>query len=318
MSHTASRNAAARYPSLSATPAEHVQWLLGHLAGIVASPFTDTDWDALAVAAAHLAKPETQIQMIGWYRMRLENLRERDPVTANLKDHQLVYVTSLHLAVLHKITSALWPINKGAALAVTNLGKTLFGSELHPAAFIGEGVTFDHGTGITIGETAIVEGGPTDILQHATIGGKGGVPAGQRRHPIVGYGAFVGAGANVLGNTIIYPFASIGAGANVVADVPAFCTVVGNGIVPHLRNPLTGQKLRVSQLVEGAEDRKYQITNPDDARILFKASGILHTQLRDQYGNGYEHLAPGAWPVDEDDQEPSLLEILQARKYASR
>ena len=89
---------------------------------------------------------------------------------------------------------------------------------------IGKGVVLDHGSAVVIGETALVEDGVT-ILHGVTLGSTGK----QRgdRHPKVRYGAFLGAGATVLGNIEIGRMSKIGAGSVVVRPVPAWSTVAG-------------------------------------------------------------------------------------------
>ena len=99
------------------------------------------------------------------------------------------------------------------------------GIDIHPGAQIGQGVFIDHGTGVVIGETAEV-GDDVTIYQGATLGGTGKDTG--KRHPTIGKGVTVGAGAKVLGPITIGDYVKIGAGAIVLKDVPAHCTVVGN------------------------------------------------------------------------------------------
>ena len=99
------------------------------------------------------------------------------------------------------------------------------GIDIHPGAKLGEGVFIDHGTGVVIGETAEV-GDDVTIYQGATLGGTGKDTG--KRHPTIGRGVTVGAGAKVLGPITIGDHVKIGAGAIVLKDVPDHCTVVGN------------------------------------------------------------------------------------------
>ena len=99
------------------------------------------------------------------------------------------------------------------------------GIDIHPGAQIGQGVFIDHGTGVVIGETAVV-GDDVTIYQGATLGGTGKDTG--KRHPTLGRGVTVGAGAKVLGPITIGDHVKIGAGAIVLKDVPDNCTVVGN------------------------------------------------------------------------------------------
>lgn len=100
----------------------------------------------------------------------------------------------------------------------------LFQLDIHPAARIGKGVFLDHGTGIVIGETATV-GDDVSMLHAVTLGGTGA----QRgdRHPKIGKGVLLGAGAKVLGNIEIGDYAKIASGSVVLKPVPAHCTAAG-------------------------------------------------------------------------------------------
>ena len=101
----------------------------------------------------------------------------------------------------------------------------LFHVDIHPGARIGRGVFIDHGTGVVIGETAVVGDG-VSIMQGVTLGGVG-VTHGDR-HPTIGNGVLLSAGAKVLGNIRIGDDAKIAAGSVVLGDVPPGCTAVGS------------------------------------------------------------------------------------------
>jgi len=100
----------------------------------------------------------------------------------------------------------------------------LFQVDINPAAVIGSGVFVDHGTGIVIGETAVV-GDDVSMLQGVTLGGTGAERGD--RHPKVGKGVLLGAGAKVLGNIKIGDYAKIASGSVVLKDVPPGCTAAG-------------------------------------------------------------------------------------------
>src|SRR5216684_2101315 len=101
---------------------------------------------------------------------------------------------------------------------------SLFGLDIHPGAVIGKGIFIDHGTGVVIGETAVVENG-VSMLHGVTLGGTGKERGD--RHPKVRRGVLLGAGAKVLGNIEIGACAKIAAGSVVLAPVPAGCTAAG-------------------------------------------------------------------------------------------
>ena len=103
--------------------------------------------------------------------------------------------------------------------------RRITGIDIHPGARIGEGLFIDHGAGVVIGETAVL-GKNVTLYQGVTLGGTGKDTG--KRHPTLGDGVVVGAGAKVLGPITLGDHVKVGAGAVVLKDVPAQCTVVGN------------------------------------------------------------------------------------------
>jgi len=104
------------------------------------------------------------------------------------------------------------------------LTRSFTGIEIHPGANIGKGFFIDHGSGVVIGETAIV-GNYCTLYQGVTLGGTG--KESGKRHPTLGDNVLVGSGAKVLGNIVIGSNVKIGAGSVVVKDAPSDCTLVG-------------------------------------------------------------------------------------------
>jgi serine O-acetyltransferase len=100
----------------------------------------------------------------------------------------------------------------------------MFQIDINPSARIGKGVFIDHGTGVVIGETAVI-GDDCSILQGVTLGGTG-AEFGDR-HPKIGKGVLLGAGAKVLGNITVGDYAKIASGSVVLKPVPAHCTAAG-------------------------------------------------------------------------------------------
>ena len=100
----------------------------------------------------------------------------------------------------------------------------LFQVDIHPATRIGRGIFMDHGTGIVIGETAVV-GDDVSMLHGVTLGGTGAER--DDRHPKIGKGVLLGAGAKVLGNIEIGDYAKIASGSVVLKPVPPHCTAAG-------------------------------------------------------------------------------------------
>jgi len=132
----------------------------------------------------------------------------------------------VHAIWLHRPAHWLW--RHGwlvSARFLSHVGRFLTGIEIHPGAKIGGCVFIDHGMGVVIGETAEVGDGCT-IYQGVTLGGTS-LYRGEKRHPTLGAGVVVGAGAKVLGGFLVGAGARIGSNAVVVKSVPAGATVVG-------------------------------------------------------------------------------------------
>ena len=103
------------------------------------------------------------------------------------------------------------------ARVVSHLGRWLTGIEIHPAARIGRRLIIDHGMGVVIGETAEI-GDDVYLYHQVTLGGTSTERG--KRHPTLGNGVIVGAGAKVLGGITVGKGARVGANAVVVAEVP--------------------------------------------------------------------------------------------------
>lgn len=149
---------------------------------------------------------------------------ERNPAYPNLLIPYLFAKGFLGLE-MHRVGHALWHEGRSTeAFMIQSRISEEFGMDIHPAAKIGIGVFIDHATGIVIGETATI-GDDTSLLQGVTLGGTGKETGD--RHPKVGRGCLISAGAIVLGNVKVGDYSRIGAGSVVLSDVPAHSTVVG-------------------------------------------------------------------------------------------
>ena len=139
--------------------------------------------------------------------------------------------------------------------------------EIHPGAQIDSGVFIDHGSGLVIGETAIVETGV--LLYHGvTLGGQGRL---WKRHPTVRKGALISAHAQVIGPVEIGENAKVGAAAVVVADVPSDVTVVG---IPAKIVRVHGQKDEPT-IHEVEEKREYYVNKLEQAKeASHRSSGL--------------------------------------------
>lgn len=148
----------------------------------------------------------------------------RDPAAENRAEVLLLY-SGLHALLLYRAAHALHVRGmKLTARAISQFAKFLTGVEIHPGATIGRGLFIDHGSGVVIGETAVI-GDNCTIYQGATLGGTGKDTG--KRHPTLGDNVMVGAGAKLLGNFTVGSGAKIAAGAVVLKDVPENCTAVG-------------------------------------------------------------------------------------------
>ncbi|KAK7275320.1 hypothetical protein RIF29_16433 [Crotalaria pallida] len=155
----------------------------------------------------------------------LRAARERDPACLSYS-HCLLNYKGFLACQAQRVAHRLWQQSRQPlALALHSRIADVFAVDIHPAARIGKGVLFDHATGVVVGETAVI-GNNVSILHHVTLGGTGKV--GRDRHPKIGDGVLIGAGATILGNVKIGEGAKIGAGSVVLIDVPPRTTAVGN------------------------------------------------------------------------------------------
>ncbi|MBV8094638.1 MAG: serine O-acetyltransferase [Acetobacteraceae bacterium] len=154
----------------------------------------------------------------------LQAIKDRDPACPNLLT-PVLFFKGYQALQAYRISHRLW--NEGRVHLARHLQSRIsevFAIDIHPAARIGKGVLVDHGTGLVIGETSVVED-DVSLLQGVTLGGTG-KECGDR-HPKIRRGVLIGAGAKVLGNIEVGEGAKIGAGSVVVSPVPPYTTVVG-------------------------------------------------------------------------------------------
>lgn len=155
----------------------------------------------------------------------------RDPAARSTAEIVLCY-PGFHALLFHRGAHALW--RRGWRLSgrlVSHFGKLLTAIEVHPGAEIGRRLVIDHGSGVVIGETAVI-GDDVTLYQGVTLGGiapsvDSHAQIGRKRHPTVLGGAIIGSGAAVLGPITVGEGARVGANSVVTRDVPAGATVVG-------------------------------------------------------------------------------------------
>jgi len=157
-------------------------------------------------------------------REDFSNAYKNDPALNSKLDFFFNY-PGVWAVAWYRIAHKLYMSNfKRTARIIMGINQILTNIDIHPAASIGRRVFIDHGVGVVIGETAIVE---DDVLiyQGVTLGGVSLTHG--KRHPTIKKGAVIGAGAKVLGNIIIGEYAKIGANSVVVKEVPDCSTAVG-------------------------------------------------------------------------------------------
>ncbi|CAB4530669.1 unannotated protein [freshwater metagenome] len=150
---------------------------------------------------------------------------DRDPATRSRAEAFWV-LSGLHAVWWYRMTHMLWGWGwRFIARFISQIVRWWTLIEIHPGATIGNRLFIDHGAGVVIGETAVI-GNDCTFYHGVTLGGQGDVKNG-RRHPTLGNGVAIGAGAILLGPITIGDNALIGAGAVVLIDVPANRTAVG-------------------------------------------------------------------------------------------
>lgn len=150
---------------------------------------------------------------------------ERDPAARSTWEVLTCY-PGLHAVWMHRVAHWFWTHGlRWPGRLTSHLGRWLTGIEIHPGAIVGRRVFIDHGMGVVIGETAEI-GDECTIYQGVTLGGTS-LYRGTKRHPTLGKGVVVSAGAKVLGGFTVGDGAKVGSNAVVLKEVPAGATVVG-------------------------------------------------------------------------------------------
>lgn len=161
---------------------------------------------------------------MGWWSESIAIVKENDPAARTSLEVLLTYPGIKALAA-HRLSHFLW--KHGLRLLArmhSQFWRFWTNIEIHPGAEIASGVFIDHGAGLVIGETAVVEKGA--MLYHGVTLGGTGKDVG-KRHPTVREGALISAHSQLIGPIEIGKNAKVGAGAVVLSDVPEDVTVVG-------------------------------------------------------------------------------------------
>jgi serine O-acetyltransferase len=161
---------------------------------------------------------------------------ERDPAYRDAFT-PFAYAKGFHALEWQRIAHVLWCGGREEiATFLEGRANDVFGIDIHPGARVGRGVFIDHGTGIVIGETAVV-GDDVSMLHGVTLGGTG--KESGDRHPKIGNGVLLGAGATVLGNVRVGAGARVAAGSVVLREVAPHTTVAG--VPAHLVGATRGE-----------------------------------------------------------------------------
>jgi serine O-acetyltransferase len=230
-------------------------------------------------------------------REDIRSILDHDPAARSIFEVLLCY-SGLHAIWFHRINHWFW-IHDFRLLArwLSQVARLLTAIEIHPGAQIGRRVFIDHGMGIVIGETSIV-GDDVTLYQGVTLGGTGKEKG--KRHPTIGNGVVVGAGARVLGNIRVGDNSRVGAGSVVLRDVPDNSTIVG---VPGHIVLRGGQRVVIT-------DPK-QIRDPLSAALAAVASQVKELRERVDHLEGL-HAPEGAPSADLQaitDELQSIIDI---------
>lgn len=218
--------------------------------------------------------------MFSSLRADIDRVFVSDPAAVN-KLHVFLFWPGLHAIWAYRLANRLWRRGwKFAAHIVAYVSRAITGIEIHPGATIGPRFFIDHGTGVVIGETAVI-GADVTIYHGVTLGGVRSQKG--KRHPTVADNVVIGAGAKVLGDILIGESSRIGANAVVIKDVEPEKVVVGipgraiERLVPDHRQPdlrhdelpdvveshLRNIHLRLEQLEKNAEIDPHSVPEPD-------------------------------------------------------
>jgi len=225
---------------------------------------------------------------------------ERDPAARNTWEVITCY-PGFHALLMHRLAHWLWELElKWLARLTSHVGRWLTGIEIHPGATIGRRFFIDHGMGVVIGETAEI-GDDCTLYHGVTLGGTSWNKG--KRHPTLGEGVVVGAGAKILGPITVGAGAKVGSNAVVVKDIPPGATAIGiparivdaresaaagrfsaYAVVKELNDPLAKA---IHELIEHSveTDKRLDHVLAELSRLGMKIEDEAHTELDAQYLN---------------------------------
>ena len=184
-------------------------------------------------------------------RADLVAVLDRDPACHRLLQ-PILYFKGFQAVQAYRVGHWLWQQDrKDLAYFIQMRTSEVFGIDIHPAAKIGKGIMIDHAHSIVIGETAVV-GDNVSMLHSVTLGGTGKVDGD--RHPKIGDGVLIGAGAKVLGNIKVGNCSRIASGSVVLHEVPPRSTVAGVPARIVGEAGCSNPSLTMDQVLTGTED----------------------------------------------------------------
>jgi serine O-acetyltransferase len=182
------------------------------------------DVRAALIRQAYAEALEDDAELAVAFRADIAAVADRDPACSRFVE-PLLYFKGFHAIQTHRLAHWLWQAGRtDFALYLQSRGSSVLGVDIHPAAKLGRGLFIDHATGVVIGQTARV-GDDVSLMQGVTLGGTGKERGD--RHPKIGRGVLIGAGAKVLGNIEVGGCSRIAAGSVVLKPVPSEVTVAG-------------------------------------------------------------------------------------------
>lgn len=221
--------------------------------------------------------------LVSTLRADIACVLQRDPAARNSLEVALLY-PGVHALIFYRIANGLWRRGfKFPARFLSWFARLVTNIDIHPGATIGERLFIDHGAGVVVGETAVIENDVT-LYHGVTLGGTSW--SAGKRHPTIESGVLIGAGAKILGPITVGGRARIGANSVVIEDVAPEMTVVG----------IPGRIVRVERRRSGPEGRidleHHLIPDPvGDAisvlidRIDFLEARLAHLQARKSEGS---------------------------------
>jgi serine O-acetyltransferase len=239
----------------------------------------------------------------------IASIRSRDPAAHSWIEVVLCY-PGLHAVLIYRLAHWCWL--KGFRVlgrVMSHFGKIFTGIEIHPGATIGRRLFIDHGTGVVIGETAII-GNDVTLYHGVTLGGTS-LHQG-KRHPTLEDDVIVGSGAQVLGPITIGKGARIGANAVVLTEVPPGVTMVGIPARMVLRKPKEGEPTFCAYGLadENLPDPVARAVDSlrSQVQALMERVGELETELHGEKGkNGASRRKPRVIPVETEGDGPHAV-----------